>query len=98
MAAAYLFHFVKNHPFVDGNERIGLAAALSCFDRVGCHCTADDEALVDLTLRVAEGRLAKPEIAAFLRANSRRFDPDALGDAGEGSEVREGGAITRGGS
>ena len=25
MAAAYLFHLVKNHPFVDGNERVGLA-------------------------------------------------------------------------
>lgn len=25
MAAAYLFHLAKNHPFVDGNKRIGLA-------------------------------------------------------------------------
>ncbi|MFN8705601.1 MAG: type II toxin-antitoxin system death-on-curing family toxin [Planctomyces sp.] len=28
MAAAYLFHLVQNHPFVDGNKRIGLEAAL----------------------------------------------------------------------
>jgi len=28
MAAAYLFHVVKNHPFVDGNKRVGLALAL----------------------------------------------------------------------
>ena len=27
-AAAYLFHLVKNHPFVDGNKRVALAAAL----------------------------------------------------------------------
>jgi death-on-curing protein len=26
-AAAYLFHLVKNHPFVDGNKRVGLGAA-----------------------------------------------------------------------
>ena len=28
MAAAYLFHIVRNHPFVDGNQRVGLIAAL----------------------------------------------------------------------
>lgn len=28
MAAAYLFHIVMNHPFVDGNKRTGTVAAL----------------------------------------------------------------------
>lgn len=28
MAAAYLFHWVKNHPFLDGNKRVGTVAAL----------------------------------------------------------------------
>ena len=28
MAAAYLFHLVKNHPFLDGNKRVGAVAAL----------------------------------------------------------------------
>jgi death-on-curing protein len=28
MAAAYLFHPAKNHPFVDGNKRTGAVAAL----------------------------------------------------------------------
>ena len=32
MAAAYLFHLVSNHPFVDGNKRIGLIAALVFLD------------------------------------------------------------------
>lgn len=33
MAAAYLFHIVRNHPFVDGNKRTALACVLaaSCF-------------------------------------------------------------------
>ncbi len=29
MAAAYLFHLVKNHPLVDGNKRIGAVSALA---------------------------------------------------------------------
>ena len=28
MAAAYLFHLVQNHPFADGNKRVGIVAAL----------------------------------------------------------------------
>ncbi len=32
MAAAYLFHIVRNHPFVDGNERAGLLAAVVFLD------------------------------------------------------------------
>jgi death-on-curing protein len=27
MAAAYLFHVVRNHPFIDGNKRVGAACA-----------------------------------------------------------------------
>jgi death-on-curing protein len=29
MAAAYLFHIVQNHPFIDGNKRTGLATAIA---------------------------------------------------------------------
>lgn len=28
MAAAYLFHIARNHPFLDGNKRVGLMAML----------------------------------------------------------------------
>ena len=31
-AAAYLFHIVCNHPFVDGNKRSGLTTALTFLD------------------------------------------------------------------
>ena len=28
MAAAYLYHIIKNHPFLDGNKRTGIVSAL----------------------------------------------------------------------
>src|SRR5579862_9231236 len=28
MAAAYLFHIIRNHPFVDGNKRVGAVSAI----------------------------------------------------------------------
>ena len=71
-AAAYLFHLVKNHPFIDGNKRIGLASALVFLDLNGWPCTAENEALVELTLSVAEGRTDKPKLAAFFRAHTRK--------------------------
>ena len=34
-AAAYLFHIVSNHPFVDGNKRTGTVGAFRCLRRNG---------------------------------------------------------------
>jgi death-on-curing protein len=68
MAAAYLFHLVKNHPFLDGNKRIGLEAALVFLEINGLSLRATDEALVELTLSVAQGVAGKQQIADFFRA------------------------------
>ena len=67
MAGAYLFHIVQNHPFIDGNKRTGAAAAIIFLDMNGVEIEADEEGLVDLTLRVACGQAGKEEIAAFFR-------------------------------
>lgn len=70
MAAAYLFHLAQNHPFVDGNKRTGAAAALVFLDLNGVEVEIEEDALVEHVLAVAQGRIGKPEIAAFLRAHA----------------------------
>jgi death-on-curing protein len=70
-AAAYLFHIVKNHPFVDGNKRVGLAVSLVFLALNGARIAASDEELVELVLGVAEGRLGKSEVAVFLKEHAR---------------------------
>lgn len=65
-AAAYLFHLVKNHPFVDGNKRTGLVAMLAFLGLNGRRLEAPDDALTDLVLGVAEGRVTKAEVAVFV--------------------------------
>lgn len=67
MAAAYLFHLVQNHPFVDGNKRTGLLAALVFLDLNGISIAHGSPGLYDLTLGVAEGRITKIEAAGTLR-------------------------------
>jgi len=44
MAAAYLFHLVENHSLVDGNKRVGTAAAILFLKLNGFNINvADDE-------------------------------------------------------
>lgn len=67
MAAAYLFHLVKNHPFVDGNKRAGLAAALVFLDLNGHPINQPTMTLYDLTNGVASGTVEKAEVAEVFR-------------------------------
>ena len=67
MAAAYLFHLVQNHPFVDANKRTGLLSALVFLALNGIVLDQATPALYDLTVAVADGRLDKPAITAALR-------------------------------
>lgn len=64
MAAAYLFHIVSNHPFVDGNKRAGLLAAQVFLELNGIALLHDSKGFYALTMGVAEGRIDKPAIAA----------------------------------
>lgn len=72
MAAAYLFHLTRNHPFLDGNKRTGAAAALVFLDLHGIEVAATDDALYDLVIAVAKGDIGKDAVAAFLQTHSRR--------------------------
>ena len=71
MAAAYLFHIVRNHPFVDGNKRTGLICAIAFLGLNEAQLLADPDELVDLVLGVAEGGTDKAQVAIFLKANTR---------------------------
>jgi death-on-curing protein len=66
MAAAYLFHVARNHPFVDGNKRTALLAALVFLDINGIAVERESEALYELTMGVAEGRIDKAAAALEL--------------------------------
>ena len=67
MAAAYLFHVVKDHPFVDGNKRTGAMVAFVFLAMNGRRLEASNPAYERLVRSVAEGRADKAAVAAFLR-------------------------------
>lgn len=71
MAAAYLFHIAKNHPFADGNKRTGAVAALVFLELNGAEVTPTQDELVDIVLSVAQGKMQKGDLAVFLRRHAK---------------------------
>ena len=71
MAAAYLFHLVNNHAFVDGNKRTGLAAALVFLDANGYEVTDEGTELADMVLELVEQKRDKAWAADQLRQRAR---------------------------
>lgn len=74
MAAAYLFHLVKNHPFNDGNKRIAALAAAVFLQVNGLMVTADEDEFEKLVLDAAESLASKEQIAEFFRKNTATQD------------------------
>ena len=71
MAAAYLYHLVKNHAFVDGNKRVGTVAALVFLDLNGIEVDAEETEFERLVLDVVENKSSKGTVADFFRRNSK---------------------------
>lgn len=69
-AAAYAFHLIRNHAFIDGNKRIA-AVAMGTFLHVnGAPLRVDQVELYETMIALAEGRRTKAELAAWLRARA----------------------------
>jgi death-on-curing protein len=71
MAAAYLFHIVRNHPFVDGNKRTGAVTALVFLEMNGVELRADEPAFENAVRAVAEGAATKGDVASLFRKQVR---------------------------
>ena len=67
MAAGYLFHIVRNHPFVDGNKLVGAVAALVFLDLNGFELYASEDDFAEMVLAVARGEMSKSQVAVFIR-------------------------------
>jgi death-on-curing protein len=72
LAAAYAYGLIRNHPFLDGNKRIGFTAAVAFLELNGCRFTASEADATLRTLALAARDLDEPGYAAWLRQNSRK--------------------------
>lgn len=66
MASAYAYHLSQNHPFMDGNKRTGLAAALVFLELNGVSVPDPKGRLYEAMMAMAAGKLSKGKLATIL--------------------------------
>jgi death-on-curing protein len=69
MAAAYLFHICRNHPFLDGNKRVAANAAITFLLINDWEPTFTEDALVDVVLAVASSSMNKDGLVQFFETH-----------------------------
>ncbi len=72
LAAAYAFGLVRNHPYRDGNKRIGFLAMVTFLGMNGHDFTATDAEVVTEILALADGTVSEEDLAEWIRRHSSR--------------------------
>jgi death-on-curing protein len=70
VAAAYCFHIIKNHPFVDGNKRTGILTAITFLEKNGLEVFVDMDLWYNLAIDIAQSKIFKEEITIFFKSCS----------------------------
>ena len=73
-AAALMHSIVKNHPFVDGDKRVGISAAELFLELNGVRLSARDKDLEELTLSVGRAELDAESLAIWFRQRLERAE------------------------
>ena len=63
------FGLIKNHPFIDGNKRIGTHALILMMRINGVTIDYDDQDLIDAILKVADGSFGYERLLAWVKAH-----------------------------
>lgn len=71
LAAACTVGLVRNHPFIDGNKRVGFIIGVLFLELNGYRFTADEAEAAQAVLALAAGTLDEAGYTHFLRANSQ---------------------------
>lgn len=65
-AAAYLFHIINNHAFIDGNKRTAFDVMVTFLNINDYELDMTSEEAYQLTIQVAEGQVSKVELIEIL--------------------------------
>ena len=73
-AAALCFSLVLNHPFVDGNKRVGHAAMETFLMLNGWELSADVDEAESFFLNLSAGDFERDDLVAWINANLSTID------------------------
>jgi death-on-curing protein len=75
LAGAYMTGIIRNHPFVDGNKRAGVAAAGAFLERNGKYLQADQAELFALVVSIATGDVQEASTALWIAGKLVQVEP-----------------------
>lgn len=75
-AGALGYSLIMNHPFVDGNKRVGHAAMEVMLVLNGCQLSANVDEQERIVLAVASGAMLRDPFAGWLEAHVPNLDAD----------------------
>jgi death-on-curing protein len=70
-AATYAYHLTKAHAFIDGNKRVGAAAAEAFLRINSAKFTATNEEALEVLLAVAANQCTREEVETFFQAKTQ---------------------------
>jgi death-on-curing protein len=73
LAGAYAFGLARNHPYRDGNKRIGFLAMVTFLGLNGYTFEATDADVVTQFVALAAGDLSEEQLAGWVRDHSRKL-------------------------
>lgn len=68
-AAALVESLIVNHPFVDGNKRVGMLAMVALLNECGINIMVSSEELYQFIIAISTGSLTYEDILAWLKVN-----------------------------
>jgi death on curing protein len=71
-AAALMLSLIANHPFVDGNKRVGHAAVETFLMLNGLEFNASVDESERMVIAIASGKASRDEILAWIKANTKK--------------------------
>ncbi len=69
LAALYALGVIKNHPFIDGNKRVGTVLLDAFLEDNGYELVVTDEELLDAIMSAAAGETSEKVFVSWVRAH-----------------------------
>jgi death-on-curing protein len=68
MAAAYAYHLVLDHAFVDGNKRTGRMTMITFLELNGLEITVSEDETLNVMISIENKTMGKQQIAEWLES------------------------------
>ena len=72
LGASLAYGIIQNHPFIDGNKRVGMVLCELILAKDGYTLTATEEEKYVIFMQVASGKISEEELVKWLSKNSKK--------------------------